>query len=111
MAAREPYRTHRQQHLGDFLDRLQANSLIIWELAKEDSPTLFRIAEAGSRPMSYRTWEAEILAADIARREGIPWLPVPYPGGLDVYNETVSQIKKMKGRTGRPHSSRNPETR
>lgn len=109
MAAREPYRTHRQQHLGDFLDRLQANGLITWELGKEDSPTLFRIAEVDSQPISYRTWEAEALAADIARREGIPWLPVPYPGGLDVYNETVSQIKEMKGQTRRAHSNRNPE--
>ena len=111
MAAREPYRTHRQQHLGDFLDRLQAHGLITWELEKEDSPTLFRIAEVNSRPISYRTWEAEVLAAEIAHREGIPWLPVPYPGGLDVYNETVSQIEEMKGQTRRPRSNRSPETR
>ena len=95
MAARRPYKTHRQQHLGDFLDLLQDRGWIAWELGKEDSPTLFRIAERGSPPALYRTWEAEILAQRIADREGIPWLPVPYPGGVDRYNETVAQISVM----------------
>lgn len=100
MAAREPYRTHGQQHLGDFLDLLQNHGWITWELASDDSPTLFRIAEGGSLPAEYRTWEAEKLAQRIADREGIPWMPVPYPGGLDRYNETMARIRSMKSRTG-----------
>lgn len=96
MAAREPYRTHRQQHLGDFLDLLQDHGWITWELGTGDSPTLFRIAERGSPPVEYRTWEAENLAQRIANSEGIPWMPVPYPGGLDRYNETLTRIEAMK---------------
>lgn len=96
MAAREPYRTHRQQHLGDFLDLLQDRGWIAWEMGKEDSPTLFRIAERGSPVAECRTWEAETMAQRIADREGIPWMPVPYPGGLDRYNETMAQISAMK---------------
>lgn len=96
MAAREPYKTHRQQHLGDFLDLLQDRGWIAWELSNEDSPTLFRIAERGSPAAEYRTWEAETVAQRIADREAIPWVPVPYPGGLDRYNETMAQIAFMK---------------
>lgn len=98
MAAREPYRTHRQQHLGDFLDTLQDHGWIAWEFSNEDSPTLFRIAELGGTASEYRTWEAETLAQRIADREAIPWLPVPYPGGIDRYNETLAQIAAMKNR-------------
>ena len=96
MAAREPYRTHRQQHLGGFLDLLQNRGWIAWELSHEDSPTLFLVAERGSPTAEYRTWEAETIAQRIADREGIPWMPVPYPGGVDRYNETVAQIAAMK---------------
>lgn len=97
MAARAPYKTHRQQHLGDFLDLLQERGWLSWELGHEESPTLFRIEESGSQRAIYRTWEAETVALRIARREGIQWLPVPYPGGLDRYNETVSKISAMHG--------------
>lgn len=92
---RAPYKTHRQQHLGDFLDRLQASGLLSWEIGHEDAPTLFRIAERGGPPTIYRTWEAETLAQRIADREGIPWLPVPYPGGVDRYNETLARIRAL----------------
>jgi hypothetical protein len=96
VAAREPYRTHRQQHLADFLDLLQGHGWITWELVSQDSPTLFRIAERGSPPTEYRTWEAENLAQLIADKEGIPWMPVPYPGGLDRYEETIAKIAGLK---------------
>lgn len=98
MVAREPYRTHRQQHLGDFLDLLQGRGWVSWEWGTEDSPTIFLITVRGSAPREYRTWEAETLAQRIADREGIPWLPVPYPGGLDRYNETLAKIALLRSR-------------
>lgn len=98
MAARAPYKTHRQQHLGDFLDLLQAHSWLTWELAHEDTPTLFYIVEPGSPLVILRTWEAEELAQRIADREGIIWLPVPYPGGLERYNETMAEIAALGSR-------------
>lgn len=97
MVAREPYRTHRQQHLGDFLDLLQSHGWVSWEWGNEDSPTVFLIAERGLPAREYRTWEAETLVQRIADREGIPWLPVPYPGGLDRYNETMAKIAFLRG--------------
>lgn len=96
MAARAPYKTHRQQHLGDFLDFLQARGWLSWEIGQEDAPTLFRIAECGLPSAIYRTWDAEALAQRIADREGIPWLPVPYPGGVDRYRETLARISALK---------------
>lgn len=103
MAARVPYKTHRQQHLGDFLDVLQAQGWLAWEWGTEDGPTVFLIREIGSPPREYRTWEAETLAQRIADREGILWLPVPYPGGLDQYNQTRAQIALLESR--RPGTS------
>jgi hypothetical protein len=84
--------------LGDFLDLLQKRGWIDWEWGNEDSPTLFLIAERGSPPTKYRTWEAEALAQRIADKAGLPWIPVPYPGGLDRYNETMAQIAVLKNR-------------
>lgn len=98
MAARRPYKTHRQQHLGDFLDVLQAQGWLVWERATEDSPTVFLIREIGSPPRQYRTWDAETVAQRVADREGILWLPVPYPGGLDQYKETMAQIAVLASR-------------
>lgn len=98
MAAREPYRTHRQQHLGDFLDFLQAQGWLSWEWGNEESPTIFYIAERGAPPKAYRTWEAESVVQRIADREGLLWLPVPYPGGLDHYNETLARINLLSDR-------------
>lgn len=109
MTAREPYRTHRQQHLGDFLDFLQAQGWLSWEWGNEESPTIFNIAERGAALKAYRTWEAESLVQRIADREGILWLPVPYPGGLDRYNETMHRIELLRSREHdypRPHVDR-----
>lgn len=96
VAPRAPYKTHRQQHLGDFLDLLQGHGWLVWGLGREDSPTLFSIAEPGFRAAIYRTWEAEALAKRIADREGIPWLPVPYPGSFDRYEETLTKIRALE---------------
>ena len=105
MAARAPYKTHRQQHLGDFLDFLQGQGWLAWEIGEEDSPTIFRIAEPGVPPAIYRTWEAETVAQRIADREGIPWLPVPYPGGVDRYEETLARIDALAGLQPKPSSN------
>jgi hypothetical protein len=88
---------------------LQDRGWIAWKLGDEDSPTMFFVAESGSSPAEYRTWEAEALAQRIADREGIPWLPVPYPGGLDRFNETVAKISEM--RSGTPRAAGRPQGR
>lgn len=96
MGPRAPYKTHRQQHLAKFLDFLQMHGWLVWELSQEDAPILFTIAELGFPVVTCRTWEAEVLAQRIADREGIPWLPVPYPGGADRYKETLARIRALE---------------
>lgn len=96
MALKRPYRVHRQMHLGDFLDQLQGKQLLTWSWGYENSRALFRITEPGGGRVTYQIKDAEDVASRIARRENIPWIPVPNPGNYDLYRETQSKIAALK---------------
>lgn len=92
MALKDPYRVHRQMHLGDFLDQLEHKQLLTWSWGYENKRALFKITEPERKSVTYQIKDAEDVALRIARRENIPWIPVPNPGNIDLYRETQAKI-------------------
>jgi hypothetical protein len=86
---KHPYRTARQQHLGDFLDDLQAAGLIAWVWSYSGSSAEYTITESGKEPRLYGTRDAEQLASRYAATTRRIWLPVPNPGGQAQLIETL----------------------
>lgn len=101
MALKDPYRVHRQMHLGDFLDQLQLEKMLTWSWGYENKRALFNITEPAGSRVTYQIKDAEAVALRIARREGIPWIPVPNPGNIDLYQETQAKIALLK-QTAKP---------
>lgn len=83
------YRIARQEHLGDFLDELQAADFITWVWSYRDSSAEYTITEPGKEPRLYGTREAEKLAERYAAMTGQVWFPVPSPGGRTQLAETL----------------------
>ncbi|MET4901693.1 MULTISPECIES: hypothetical protein [unclassified Paenarthrobacter] len=95
MALKDPYRVHRQMHLGDFLDQLEDKKMLTWSWGYENKRALFKITEPERKSVTYQIKEAEAVALRIAARENIPWIPVPNPGNIDLYRETKAKISRM----------------
>ena len=92
MGPKDPYKVYRQEHLGDFLDVLESKELLTWSWGYENKRALFKITEPGQNLVVHEIMEAEGAALRIADREGIPWIPVPHPGGHDLYKETQPKM-------------------
>ena len=86
---KHPYRIARQQHLGDFLDILQAAGFIAWVWSYSGSSAEYTITEPGAEPRLYGTREAERLASRYAAKTRSIWLPVPSPGGQKQLIQTL----------------------
>lgn len=96
--ARSPYKIARQEHVGDFLDELQARGLLTWEWDYDvpKSTALYFVALPGQPRKRYFTKEVEELAQSIASDQQIVWVPVKNPGGVNqlaVTNELIFQMK------------------
>ena len=86
---KHPYRIARQQHLGDFLDELQAAGFIAWVWSYSGSSAEYTITEPGKEPQLYGTLDAERLASRYSATTRRVWLPVPSPGGQAQLIETL----------------------
>ncbi|WP_336857059.1 hypothetical protein [Sinomonas albida] len=98
MVLKRPYRNYREMHLGDVLDELMRRRRLTWSwsYARSDSFPLFIVTLATSGPWPYHLKGAEELAARIAAREQIAWLPVPEPGTEENYHATLAAMAELE---------------
>lgn len=96
--ARSPYHIARQEHVGDFLDELQARGLLTWEWRYDtpNSTALYFVTLPGQPRKRYLTKEVEGLAQSIANDQQIVWVPVKHPGGVNQLAEAEQLILQMK---------------
>ena len=96
--AKDPYRTARQEHLGDMLDELQQRRLLEWHWAYDTAKkrAIYCIAQPpGQDKRKFDTRRAEGLAANLCQQQGIAWLPVPNPGGEEERDETLRRMREL----------------
>lgn len=93
--ARDPYRTARQQHLGDALDDLASSGELSWRWQYDyaRSRAIFRVLVPATTERALDTRSAEDLVAAMYEAQGQRWLPVPHPGGERQLEEI---LKKMR---------------
>ncbi|WP_422934600.1 hypothetical protein [Sinomonas sp. P47F7] len=98
MVLKRPYRNYREMHLGDVLDELMRRRQLIWSWSytKAELQPLFVVTLATSGPWPYHLKGAEDLAARIAAREHIAWLPVPEPGTEAAYRATLAAMADLE---------------
>ncbi|MFW0773558.1 hypothetical protein ACLRGI_10355 [Paenarthrobacter nitroguajacolicus] len=96
MSVPDPYHIHRQWHLGDFLDTLEAEGHLKWKWSYKNSRAEYTIQESDQAPKLLDTKQAEKVAQRIANREHMVWIPVPHYGGEDNWKATIDRMEAMK---------------
>lgn len=81
IVARRPYRIARQEHLGDMLDELQMRRRLQWRWDYAEQRAVYHVREDEGPWRTLDTKRAEQVAQRHCDELGIPWKPVPHPGG------------------------------
>lgn len=95
--AKSPYRTARQEHVGDMLDELRDLGLLVWDWAYENSRAIYWVTESGRDKRKLDIKKAEKLVLELCNQQAIVWLPVPHPGGEDLRAETQRKMAELRG--------------
>lgn len=100
--ARSPYKTARQEHLGNQLDKLQGHGVLAWQwdYNRDKKRAIFRVQRPGSSWRALDTKRAEGVAQEESDKLGWVWFPVSHPGGERERTETMQRIAQKK-RDGR----------
>lgn len=93
--ARRPYRTARQEHLGDALDDLMRRGVLRWRWAYAGSRAIYHVEMVGESEQAHGTVEAERIVLRSFESLGVKWLPVPQPGGEPQREETLRRISEL----------------
>lgn len=94
---RPPYHIARQEHLGDMLDELQERGRLEWQWDYAERRAIFHIREGDGPWRALDTKRAEQVAQQHCDELGIPWKPVPHPGGESQRMPVVEWIMAQSG--------------
>jgi hypothetical protein len=91
--AKKPYRTARQEHLADMLDKLQRRGRLtwVWDYDVPASRAIYWVERLGTTTQLL-TQAAEELVQQECDTLGIHWLPVPHPGGETQRARILAQL-------------------
>ncbi|WP_326956889.1 hypothetical protein [Amycolatopsis sp. NBC_01286] len=97
----ERYRIARQRHLGEMLDRLQADGVVRWRFDYDhaQSRAIYWVAEGDGEQKRYDTRSAERLVQKLCDDRQIVWKAVPPPGGERQFAETQAWIAVQQKET------------
>lgn len=96
--SRDPYRNARQEHLADALEDLAQRGLLSWrwEYDARRSRAVYHVTTPGEPERELYTRSAESKVEGMYTALGVPWLPVPHPGGEIERRGTLAQMNALQ---------------